>query len=794
MGGYLSPGVYMEEVSLRNQPIEGVSTSTAGFIGFAERGKTTPQLVTSFEQYQRLYGGFTENSYLAYAVEGFFRNGGKRCYVARIPDNENDDSKTVNGITFKTIGKGNWRNRVLIFIAESRVRKDLVNMEVFYWPARLASKVNPETISVEELRKIAVSSGRVESYENLSFDESADNYIEKRINGISQLIELKIDTPSNGITPGRIYLGKTEIGQNYWNAARTITKTETEERVRFIAKNGGESGSRIGILIKQNDNDKLLFDIQVIQWPEGSNPTGDLKSDNPTINVGVKYGISENHPRLCVNKPNSENYVERYINEHSSLVKCEIIAKSNVLSPLTSFDGVKDNNMCLLLNEKLQIINVGDFTFTAETESMLGIYVSKTNETTKIYFIGWVAPPESIIKTIDGSVSRDGLLDQDFSFKFSVEIDDQVTLSDLQNKINGEIKEKNTKITVTLNTCGTPKLPEVTPDEPGKPLFHIGNPEAGVSKNVGEPTDASYLTRQITGGNDATPEHRTGLLAFKEIEDISIVLIPDLHKLNDDSRKVITQALINHCETEMKYRFAIIDGPSGIYNLSQAGQENVDPFRSKYAAFYYPWIKVHDPLTNNLKLIPPCGHVAGIYARTDQERGVHKAPANEVVRGAMGLEYYVTKEEQSVLNPLGINVIRSFPGRGILVWGARTTILFDPLWKYINVRRMFIYLQHSIERGSQWAVFEPNDERLWARLRGGISEFLTRVWREGGLMGTRAEEAFFVKCDRTTMTQDDIDNGRLIAVIGVAPVKPAEFVIFRIGQVANALDITEAES
>ena len=182
--------------------------------------------------------------------------------------------------------------------------------------------------------------------------------------------------------------------------------------------------------------------------------------------------------------------------------------------------------------------------------------------------------------------------------------------------------------------------------------------------------------------------------------------------------------------------------------------------------------------------------MAGIYARSDTERGVHKAPANEVVRGAKKLEFLITKGEHDLLNPRGVNVIRFFPGRGIRVWGART-LSSNTLWKYINVRRLFIYIEESIEEGTQWVVFEPNNEKLWARVRATITQFLTRVWRDGALMGTKAEEAFFVKCDRSTMTQDDIDNGRLICVIGIAPVKPAEFVIFRIAQWAGGSAVTE---
>jgi Bacteriophage tail sheath protein len=188
-----------------------------------------------------------------------------------------------------------------------------------------------------------------------------------------------------------------------------------------------------------------------------------------------------------------------------------------------------------------------------------------------------------------------------------------------------------------------------------------------------------------------------------------------------------------------------------------------------------------DPGTGAGKLIPPGGHVLGVYARTDSERGVFKAPANEVLRGVLDLEFAIDDNTQDVLNPRGVNVTRSFPGRGILVWGART-ISSNALWKYVSVRRLFIFLERSIYEGTQWVVFEPNDDRLWARVVDTIRGFLRDQWRLGALFGRTEQEAFFIICDRTTMTLDDILNGRLICEIGIAPVRPAEFVVFRIFQ------------
>ena len=296
-------------------------------------------------------------------------------------------------------------------------------------------------------------------------------------------------------------------------------------------------------------------------------------------------------------------------------------------------------------------------------------------------------------------------------------------------------------------------------------------------------TDGDYV------GTDQGPGQRTGLQCFNEIDEVNIVCIPGV------TSSTVQKAMITHCEN-MKDRFCILDSVKGA-DLGAVQTQKEDVVSEKgYAALYFPWVKVDIETKENDKVkliqdfVPPSGYVAGIYARSDIEKGVHKAPANEIIRGVLKIELSITKGEQEILNPKGINCIRSFPGRGIRVWGARTTAS-DALWKYVNVRRLFLYLEESIEEGTQWVVFEPNDEKLWARVKQTITQFLTRVWKDGMLMGTTAEEAFFVKCDRTTMTQDDIDNGRLIVLIGVAPVKPAEFVIFRIAQWQGGSEVSE---
>jgi phage tail sheath protein FI len=282
----------------------------------------------------------------------------------------------------------------------------------------------------------------------------------------------------------------------------------------------------------------------------------------------------------------------------------------------------------------------------------------------------------------------------------------------------------------------------------------------------------------VGDGADATAK---GLTALADVDDIAIVAAPDCSTFDDqDLQQSIRDALITHCEN-LKYRFAILSGPD---NADESKIQNVrSQMDSTYAAIYYPWVTIEDPFsqTGQLMNLPPEGYMAGIYARSDDQRGVYKAPANEVVLGALRFARNVNKGSQDVLNPNGINCLRFFQDRGYRVWGART-ISSDPDWTYLNVRRLFIYLEHSIDKSTQWVVFEPNNQTLWTKVRLTIESFLLDVWRTGALLGSKPEEAFFVRCDRSTMTQSDLDNGRLVVLIGVAPTKPAEFVIFRIGQ------------
>jgi hypothetical protein len=324
----------------------------------------------------------------------------------------------------------------------------------------------------------------------------------------------------------------------------------------------------------------------------------------------------------------------------------------------------------------------------------------------------------------------------------------------------------------------------------------VDRPATGSSVSLAAPPAPGAVPspRLTTDDYVGDVSERTGFGGLEAIDDVTMVSVPDLMSayqqgaVDLETVQAVQLGMIAHCEL-MGDRVAIIDPPPGL-NAQQIKEWRVDKvgYDSKYAALYWPWIKVFDPPTGRSVFVPPSGHVAGVWGRSDDDRGVHKAPANEVIRGAVTLETQITKTEHGLLNPVGINCIRAFAAAGIRIYGART-LSSDPAWRYLNVRRLFNYLEESILNGTQWVVFEPNDDALWARIRRTISAFLVNEWRRGALFGLTPDEAFYVKCDRETNPAEGIDAGQVVCEIGVAPVKPAEFVIFRLAQFSGGTSL-----
>lgn len=352
-----------------------------------------------------------------------------------------------------------------------------------------------------------------------------------------------------------------------------------------------------------------------------------------------------------------------------------------------------------------------------------------------------------------------------------------VTLGSIADTVNGESTrvKVETKIDVDQLAADLQTIPSGT--------FAI------------EPAPATPVAvpgRAFSGSESA----RTGINGLTIADDVTMVMVPDLvtAATKDDGTidlglwKSVQLALINHCEGQAN-RMAILDAPPGMSPQQiKEWRSDVAMYDSPFAALYYPWIEVANPAATNGDteiMVPPSGHLAGIWSRTDDTRGVWKAPANEVVRGALNVELNITKAEQGLLNPIGINCIRPFGTQGIRVWGART-LASDTDWTYINVRRLFNMIETTIMNGTQFAVFEPNDQKLWEGIKRTVGSFLRGLWRDGALFGATAEQAFYVKCDEETNPPDSIDQGRVIVEVGIAPVKPAEFVIFRISQIKDA--------
>lgn len=356
------------------------------------------------------------------------------------------------------------------------------------------------------------------------------------------------------------------------------------------------------------------------------------------------------------------------------------------------------------------------------------------------------------------------------SYGDEVEAYDKVSLNITKSNFIEKMLNKSNLITVEVNADSLEGIEKPfnlfagDDAEKGKTFLDLSGGTDGTLDKI---SAADFM------GSDNGPGKRSGIKAFVDNEDVSLMAVPGV------TDPAVQLDLIAHCENKAN-RFAILDIPQETKKVNDLKAWR-NMFDSSYAAAYHPWLKVFDPMDKRNIHIPPSGSIAGIFARSDNTRGVHKAPANEVVRSCLSLDCQYSKGEQDILNPIGINLIRAFTGQGIRVWGART-LSSNPLWRYVNIRRLFIFIEESVKRSTDWVVFEPNDEELWARVQRSLDNFLTGVWRTGALVGAGPSDAYFVKIDRTTMTQDDIDNGRLICVIGVSPVKPAEFVIFRFTQ------------
>ncbi len=661
MAEYLAPGVYVEEVSFRSKSIEGVSTTTTGFIGPARYGPTNiePDIVTSLGQFERVYGDrqqllFTNDdasttlmhNYLWQAARGFFEEGGKRLYVVRVfkPISETNDGFASAWIPAVPATAADRPNAIRI---RARFPGSAGSMRV-----RLTLRLGQNVLGSEP-------------------DPAQPGQTRSKVNSIlnGDLVWISDLPGSPPSPPTGVERGDFYIAESFPDP---ITKEPTWRFINVFASSPPTSPpSPRSLESLVADPDPRISDkVRVVTMTVTVMPT--TGSDQPPV---VYDGLALNPGHRRAGQPDS--IFDKFAAEPSSIAEAR----------------------------RLPIVIERGTSSTGATNITDGIEVLRRMFTAK-------------------STLRDAV--------------DSTSSTDADRSIDLLLDGGNDGM----------------------------RPEAGEYEGTANDGDL----------------FKTGLKVFEDIEDVSIIAAPGStfgyengYRQNGAS---ITNLLISHAE-RMRYRIAVLDsGDNQTIADVRAMRSRID---SKYAAFYYPWIRVLDPVTRQEIVLPPSGFVSGIYARNDIQRAVFKAPANEVVNSAIGFELLLNKAQQEVLNPEGINCFRFFEGRGFRLWGART-ISSDPEWKYVNLRRYFAYVERSIDRGTQWAVFEPNGELLWSNVRRTIEDFLLNEWASGALLGDKPEKAFFVRCDRSTMTQNDLDNGRLVCQIGIAPLRPAEFVIFRIGQ------------
>lgn len=735
MPEYLAPGVFVEEVSFRAKSIEGVSTTTTGFVGATRYGPLDiePDIVTSLVEFERVYGGkqklaFTDSglpvdNYMWNAVRAFFEEGGKRLYVARAFDFgiggddtaqqiatkiENAYAKVVDPVPPANVAirarfpglAGQSRTRLMFAVSQNR-------LTISNGKAILQASAHRDVVSVTGADVNTVA-GEAKLYV-LNRNDQNDTWTFDDESGV----------PANSFELQHLASQPTAKVQT---VTATVYVEPTVEGLPFFAAAGLalDTGHRIA------GKPDSLFDYFAVE------PAN--LSDSRMIPIVIRALTVAEATVERDNATAAQTAAGTAVTAAAAVVAQKTQDHQDALDAQTA---LPNNATAQQKADAQKAVDDTDKALTLANTAKAAADTAKANA-------------DQIKAAADAAFAAANVDESPSGLAF----------------INGYVVPASAANRFTLAELGAladPTKPDIVMDAP----FYLTGGNDGVI-----PRQAAY-----EGAEDATTNRKSGLVAFEDIEDISIVAAPGSTFVDTDAQAV-ANVLIAHAQN-MRYRIAVLDSIKG-QSIADTRAYRAK-FDSSYSAFYYPWVRIVDPETGQENHYPPSGFVSGIYARNDINRAVYKAPANEVVTLALGFEKQINKAQQEVLNPEGVNCFRYFEGRGMRLWGART-MSSDPEWKYVNLRRYFAYLERSIDKGTQWAVFEPNGERLWANVKRTISDFLLNEWQSGALLGDKPEKAYFVKCDRSTMTQNNLDNGQLVCLVGVAALKPAEFVIFRIGQ------------
>lgn len=734
MSEYLAPGVFVEEVSFRSKSIEGVGTSVCGMVGPTRFGpvRGTPEVLTSYGEYEKIFGDpksltFLKNgspqtvpNYTALAARAFFENGGKQLYMTRIISGGNDTDEYGTGGS-ATVASA----EVTDLSFKARFPGTGGNLDL-----RVVWQDQENLIRTRSYSSFSEIANTAEGLLTVKAPISKDKFF-------GTITHENSEFPLKALTA---LVKKTEAGFEFLTGSTLeVINSDETNKVTINASALGTGLTKVGV-------EALVFEFKQVS---ASQPSGDkITASTPSqliLNaavgdlsrfVDVALG-TKTILRGTINEAGTRLSVSLDDDEPDTLTDLPLAAFAEFSSPIKS--------LILLRNFSLQVIRRKT---TANDEGIPGVGEPI-----------FITPVLSLDSTKPNYIQT--LLPRDPEKKL-----DQLTIPIVCSITEGT---DTADIFKALETLAKENA------ETWEPESSLKDPQYVITLENGSDGD---FPMAIDYAGEMDDQGATGFSALENVEDVSIVATPAA-VIDKDRHQAIAVELEKHC-VKMRYRFGLIDTREDM-SLSEI-QTFRNNFDNSRLALYAPWVVTADPTGEKDTIhVPASGFMAGIYARTDVERGVHKAPANTPVLGALRFTQTINKFQQELLNPRGINCLRSFSGRGHQVWGGRT-LSSDPEWKYVNVRRYFLYLERSIEKGTQWAVFEPNGERLWANVVTTVESFLFNEWKNGRLLGSTPAAAYFVRCDRTTITQNDLDNGRLVCEIGVAPLTPAEFVIFRIGQ------------
>ncbi len=902
----LHPGVYIEEVSSGVRPIEGVSTSTAAFLGKAELGDIGKAvLVTSLQEFQKKYGSFLSDGFLAHAVYQFFNNGGKTSYIVRIAstgaraaDIALKDRKTgspAKTLTIRAANEGNWGNTLDIVVTDGTLDPDN-EFAVRVYRDRSTEKLPPLLL---------------ETFDNLSMNSAAGNYVETIINANAAYIradveDVNLTTAGPGVSrSGALPVsdGSADLKLDPAQATRvqgtattkgTLTSGSggtsplvplTDKRKLQISING--DGPHVVIIPPEMDTGVKIADALQKIVREDLTPNSSM-SQEAFAGFTCAYDLTTNTYLLISGAQGTNSSV--MVGDGAVLLKLDATQATATSGTATENGSLKSAYNPLPYPSKvpykfqINLDNDGPHNVVAIPTAATGTQIAAaiqaavrqitattatnkdafekftcsydtTNPANTFYVLksGTVGTSSKVL--VESSSPEDETIKLEAgTYKFVIEIngDGPHIVSFNGPCANGAVIASAISKAIAGDPTAVPPVPGITPKRstnadafaPGKfqcdylnasaignPVLKLTSGKTGVASSVritdaptynvasllklgltnggqeitgaatlrpansktpteyhlGDATVSGNIESVTPGDDGGTPsdqDHINGLNALDTVRDVSILCIPGI------GTQAVVDAGTNYC-TQRADCFFI-----GDCNQTDDSVEEAQAFltslakKRSYGAIYYPWLKMLDPTGKSPVpiAVPPSGFVAGMYARIDAKRGVWKAPAGTEanIGGAVSVTADTTDAQQDFLNPIGVNVIRTFPASGIVIWGARTLATrSDPEYRYIPVRRTAIFLEQSIYNGIQWAVFEPNDEDLWASLRANINAFMMLQFRAGAFQGKTPNEAFFVKCDHQTTTQADIDAGTVNILVGFAPLKPAEFVVLRLSQKAG---------